>query len=66
MRGIPEAWFPAGRMRLAEDGFGVRFDDKTTEEIIRLAEYHRCSRAEIVRALVNRSLIALASPSRVA
>jgi hypothetical protein len=63
---IPQSWFPAGRMRLAEDGFGVRFDDKTSREIQSLAHSHGCSRAEIVRALVNRSLMELARPGRVA
>ncbi len=66
MKGIPSGWFPNGRMRLAEDGFGVRFDDATTDTIIRLAEFHNCSRAEIVRALVHRSLHELAQPGRVA
>lgn len=64
--GIPREWFPAGRMRLAEDGFGIRFDDQTTDTIIALAEYHNCSRAEIVRALVHRSLHELLQPRSVA
>jgi len=63
---IPSSWFPAGRMRLAEEGFGVRFDDGTTAMLLALAEVHNCSRAEIVRALVNRSLNELERPGRVA
>ena len=64
--GIPQSWFPAGRMRLSTDGFGVRFDHPTNDTIERLARWHGCSRAEIVRALVNRSLNELERPGRVA
>jgi hypothetical protein len=63
---IPGAWFPQGRMRLAEEGFGVRFDRTTSDLIYALAEAHNVSRAEIVRALVNRSLNELERPGRVA
>lgn len=63
---IPSTWFPAGRMRLAEEGFGVRFDRTTSELILELSHVHGCSRAEVVRALVNRSLNELEQPGRVA
>lgn len=63
---IPHNWFPSGRMPLAEDGFSVRFGEDVNAMIKQIAEYHGCSRAEVVRALVNRSVGELERSDRVA
>jgi len=63
---VPHHWFPSGRMPLTEDGFSVRFAEDVNSIIQKMAEYHGCSRAEIVRALVNRSVGELERTDRVA